>query len=207
MFNTRRAIFADIRVREAILRAVRLRMGQPQLSSSIVMHARPAISMARELSAHGTPADAREAALLAPFAGAVRADIMAGQMGAADRRRLRPRPRHAVAPRLRSARRGPDTILNGTQLVHRDQPTKALHLRDTHHHATSRNGSALALRAQPQARRHRCACAHRRCHAVRPPAHRLRFRHDGIPLGPVVVARQRAVVLLGFGCCRSAGQP
>ena len=55
-----------------------------------------------ELSARGRPADARERALLAPFPGAVRADVLDGTWSPPVSRRLRPRPRHAAA-RARAA--------------------------------------------------------------------------------------------------------
>jgi len=77
VFNTRRPIFADIRVREAIgllfdfewinrnLFYDRYRRVDSYFADS-------------ELSSHGRAADAREHALLAPFPGAVRPDIMDG---------------------------------------------------------------------------------------------------------------------------------
>jgi peptide/nickel transport system substrate-binding protein len=77
VFNTRNPLFADIRVREAIALLYdfewvnhnfffdRLRRTASYYEDS-------------ELSARGRPADARERALLAPFPGAVRADILEG---------------------------------------------------------------------------------------------------------------------------------
>jgi peptide/nickel transport system substrate-binding protein len=77
VFNTRRPIFADVRVREALGRLLDFQwlnrnffFGRYQRSASYFEGS--------ELSARGRPADARERALLAPFPRAVRADIMNG---------------------------------------------------------------------------------------------------------------------------------
>jgi peptide/nickel transport system substrate-binding protein len=77
VFNTRRAIFADIRVREAIA----LLFDFEWVNHSIFhdLYRRNASYFeGSELSARGRPADARERALLAPFQGAARADVMDG---------------------------------------------------------------------------------------------------------------------------------
>jgi peptide/nickel transport system substrate-binding protein len=77
VFNTRRAIFADIRVREAIA----LLFDFEWVNKSIFhdLYRRDAGYFEdSELSARGRPADARERALLAPFPGVVRADVMDG---------------------------------------------------------------------------------------------------------------------------------
>jgi peptide/nickel transport system substrate-binding protein len=80
VFNTRRAIFADVRVREALLLLFdfewingNLYFGRYQRTGSYFEGS--------ELSARGRPADAREKALLATYPGAVRADVMAGTWG------------------------------------------------------------------------------------------------------------------------------
>jgi len=77
VFNTRRRIFSDVRVREAIGLLFDFEWlnhnffyGRYQRSASYFEGS--------ELSARGRPADAREHALLASFPNAVRADIMAG---------------------------------------------------------------------------------------------------------------------------------
>jgi peptide/nickel transport system substrate-binding protein len=77
VFNTRRAIFADIRVREAI----GLLFDFEWVNRSIFfdLYRRSAgFFEGSELSARGRPADARERALLAPYPDAVRADVMDG---------------------------------------------------------------------------------------------------------------------------------
>jgi peptide/nickel transport system substrate-binding protein len=77
VFNTRRPIFADVRVREAILQLFDFEwinhnfyFDQYQRTASYFDDS--------ELSAHSRPADERERALLKPFPAAVRADIMDG---------------------------------------------------------------------------------------------------------------------------------
>jgi peptide/nickel transport system substrate-binding protein len=77
VFNTRRAIFADVRVREAISLLFDFEWinknfyyGQYRRSASYFADS--------ELSAYRRAADARERALLAPFADSVRADILDG---------------------------------------------------------------------------------------------------------------------------------
>jgi peptide/nickel transport system substrate-binding protein len=77
VFNTRRAIFADIRVREAI--ALLFDFEWVNRSIFFDLYRRDASYFEdSELSARGRPADARERALLAPFPAAVRADVMDG---------------------------------------------------------------------------------------------------------------------------------
>ncbi|MGA7454187.1 MAG: extracellular solute-binding protein [Rhodoplanes sp.] len=77
VFNTRRPVFADIRVREAIAGLLdfewinrNLFYGRYQRTGSYFEGS--------ELSSRGRPADARERALLAPFPDAVRPDVMEG---------------------------------------------------------------------------------------------------------------------------------
>jgi peptide/nickel transport system substrate-binding protein len=77
VFNTRRAIFSDIRVREALL----LLFDFEWINHSYFfdLYRRTAGYFdGSELSSHGRPADAQERALLAPFPGAVRADVLEG---------------------------------------------------------------------------------------------------------------------------------
>jgi peptide/nickel transport system substrate-binding protein len=77
VFNTRRPVFADIRVREAVNQLLdfewinrSLFFGRYQRSGSYFEGS--------ELASRGRPADARERALLAPFPDAVRADVLEG---------------------------------------------------------------------------------------------------------------------------------
>jgi peptide/nickel transport system substrate-binding protein len=78
VFNTRRSIFADIRVREAI----GLLFDFEWINHNFFFdrYRRSASYFeGSELSARGRPADAHERALLAPFPNAVRPDIMSGR--------------------------------------------------------------------------------------------------------------------------------
>lgn len=77
VFNTRRPIFADIRVREAI--ALLFDFEWVNHSIFFDLYRRSASYFeGSELSARGRPADARERALLAPFPDAVRPDVLDG---------------------------------------------------------------------------------------------------------------------------------
>jgi peptide/nickel transport system substrate-binding protein len=77
VFNTRRALFSDVRVREAI--ALLFDFEWVNHSIFFDLYRRSASYFeGSELSARGRPADARERAILAPFPAAVRADVMDG---------------------------------------------------------------------------------------------------------------------------------
>ncbi len=77
VFNTRRPIFADIRVREAL--AALFDATWVNRSLFFDLYRRTAsFFQGSELSAYHRPAEARERALLAPFPDAVRSDIMDG---------------------------------------------------------------------------------------------------------------------------------
>jgi peptide/nickel transport system substrate-binding protein len=77
VFNTRRPIFADQRVREALIKLFDFEWVNRTLYHS--QYARTESYFARsDLSAHGRPADAAERALLAPFAREVKPAIMDG---------------------------------------------------------------------------------------------------------------------------------
>jgi peptide/nickel transport system substrate-binding protein len=77
VFNTRRPVFADARVREAV--SMLFDFEWINRSFFFGRYRRTASYFdGSELSAHGRPASAAERALLAPFPGAVRDDVMAG---------------------------------------------------------------------------------------------------------------------------------
>ena len=77
VFNSRRAVFADVRVREAI--SVLFDFEWINRSFFFGRYRRTASFFEdSELSARGRPADAAERALLAPFPGAVRDDVLKG---------------------------------------------------------------------------------------------------------------------------------
>lgn len=77
-FNTRRAIFADARVREALATMFDFEWINANLYDSVYKRSRSFFDDS-ELSSAGRPATALERALLAPFPGAVRDDVMEGR--------------------------------------------------------------------------------------------------------------------------------
>lgn len=77
VFNTRRALFSDIRVREAIALLFDFEWINRSIFFSLYRRSAGFFD-GSELSAIGRPADARERALLAPYPDAVRADVLDG---------------------------------------------------------------------------------------------------------------------------------
>jgi len=116
VFNTRRPVFADIRVREAILTLFDFEWVNHNFFFD--QYRRTASYFEGSvLSARGKPADARERALLAPYPAAVRPDIMDGtwQPPSTDGSgRDRATLKHALALLSQAG-----YALEGTQLRHR----------------------------------------------------------------------------------------
>lgn len=77
VFNTRRPVFSDVRVREALGLMFDFEWVNRNLFHGVYRRAGSFFSDS-ELSALGVPADAREKALLAAFPGSVREDILSG---------------------------------------------------------------------------------------------------------------------------------
>ena len=77
VFNTRRAMFSDVRVREALLLLFDFEWINHSYFFDLYRRTGSFFEDS-ELSSRGRPADARERALLAPFPDAVRADILDG---------------------------------------------------------------------------------------------------------------------------------
>ncbi len=77
VFNTRRPVFADIRVREAIALLFDFEWINHNLYFDLYQRSGSYFE-GSELSARGRPADAAERALLAPFPDAVRPDVLDG---------------------------------------------------------------------------------------------------------------------------------
>ena len=77
VFNTRRAVFADVRVRQALTLLFDFEWVNHNYWFDLYARA-GGFFAGSELSAYGQPANARERSLLQPFNGAVRADIMDG---------------------------------------------------------------------------------------------------------------------------------
>lgn len=78
VFNTRRPLFADIRVREALGMLFDFEWVNRNLFHGVYRRAGSFFS-GSELSAQGVPADARELGLLAPFPGLLREDMLNGR--------------------------------------------------------------------------------------------------------------------------------
>ncbi len=78
VFNTRRPVFADVRVREAILHLFDFEWLNHTYFFDVYRRTASYFDDC-PLSSHGRPANARERELLKPFPGAVRSDIMEGQ--------------------------------------------------------------------------------------------------------------------------------
>ena len=78
VFNTRRPVFADIRVREAVLHLFDFEWINRTYFFNLYKRTASYFDGC-DLSAHGVPANARERELLKPFPGLVRADIMDGK--------------------------------------------------------------------------------------------------------------------------------
>jgi peptide/nickel transport system substrate-binding protein len=77
VFNTRRAVFADIRVRQAVALLFDFEWINRNFFYGLYKRSASFFDDS-ELSAYRRPADAHERALLAPFPGAVRADVLDG---------------------------------------------------------------------------------------------------------------------------------
>jgi peptide/nickel transport system substrate-binding protein len=77
VFNTRRALFSDARVREAIALLFDFEWVNHSIFFDLFRRSASYFE-GSELSARGRPADARERAMLAPFPAAVRPDVMDG---------------------------------------------------------------------------------------------------------------------------------
>ena len=78
VFNTRRAIFADVRLREALGMMFDFEWINMHLYGGLY-HRTKSFFDESELASTGRPASDRERALLAPFPGAVRSDILEGR--------------------------------------------------------------------------------------------------------------------------------
>jgi peptide/nickel transport system substrate-binding protein len=138
VFNTRRPIFADVRVREAMLHLFDFEWINHNLFFDQYRRTASYFDDC-DLSAHGNPASASERELLKPFPNAVRADILDGRWQppvndgtGRDRRNLR---------RALSLFAAAGYTLKGTELVH----TKTLQPFTIEYLVTSREQERLAL--------------------------------------------------------------
>lgn len=114
-FNTRRPIFSDIRVREALLHLFDFEWINHTYFFDLYKRTASYFDGC-ELSAHGIPASAREQELLSAFPGAVRPDIMAGRWEP-PKTDGTGRDRHGLA-RAFALFKEAGYALKGTELVH-----------------------------------------------------------------------------------------
>ena len=192
VFNTRRPVFSDIRVRQAL--TLLFDFEWINRNYFFGLYGRSASFFAgSELSAYGRPADERERELLKPFASRIPPDILDGSY------RL---PVSDGSGRDRATLRSALTLLSqagydldGTVL--RQRSTKAPLTFEIL--VTTRDQERIALAYARDLKRAGIEASVRAVDrgSVRSAPARLRFRHDPEPLGSIAVARQRAVVLLG----------
>ena len=192
VFNTRRPVFADIRVRQAL--TLLFDFEWINRNYFFGLYARTASFFAgSELSAYTRPADERERELLKPFSGQIQPDILDGTYrlpvtdgSGRDRATLR------SALTLLSAA-GYD--LDGTVLRQRSTKTPLTF----EILVTTRDQERIALAYQRDLKRAGIDASVRAVDPVQFDQRRLglRVRHAAKPLGPVAVPRQRAILLLG----------
>ena len=201
VFNTRRPVFPDVRVREAI--SFLFDFEWVNHSYFFDLYQRTAGYFdGSELSSHGRAADAREQALLAPFADEVRSDVLQGNVVATSS------PPAATAGC--SKRCALDLLaaagygLRGTELF--EPQTSGRPLAFEIMVTASRDEERIALLFSQSLKRAGIAARVRlrRCSAIRG-QQALTISTWSVPLGPIAVAGQRAGVLLGRGRGRSAG--
>ncbi len=185
VFNTRRPVFRDVRVREAI--SFLFDFEWINHSYFFDLYQRTAGYFdGSELSSHGRAADAREQALLAPFADEVRSDVLQGTWSppvsdgsGRDRRMLK-----RALDLLAAAGYG----LRGTELFERTSGRPlAFEIM-----VTARDEERIALLFSQSLKRAGIAARVRLVDAVQFEGRRLplRFRHGREPLGPISIAGQ-----------------
>ncbi len=146
-FNTRRPIFADVRVREALADMFDFSWINVTLFGGL-FHRTDSFFAGSELASTGRPADAAERALLAPFSGAVRSDVMAGAWHpmTTDGSGRDRKPARAALDLLGTA----GYALEGTTLVGPDRQPLAFEIM-----VTERRQERLALALRGKSRTHR----------------------------------------------------
>ena len=178
VFNTRRPIFADIRVRQAIALLFDFQWVNRNFFYNLYRRSASFFDDS-ELSAYHRPADQNERALLAPYPDAVRPDVLDGTWSppvtdgsGRDRATLRQALALARSRRLRARRHD----------AAQSRDRAAAKLRN-HGDEPRRRASGARLFHHAGARRHHCAGAARRRRAVRGAPGVVRFRHDRIVAG------------------------
>ena len=194
VFNTRRPVFADVRVREAI----GLLFDFEWLNHNFFFdrYQRTASYFeGSELSARGRPADATRARAAGAVSRRGARRHPGRHLAAAGIRRLGPRPRHAASARSRCwTPPATSSTAPCCARARRAQPFTFEIL------VTTRDQERLALAFARDLKRAGIAARVRVVDAVQYDRRRLTYDFDmiEIPLGPVAVARQRAGVLLGL---------
>ena len=185
VFNTRRPIFADVRVRQAIALLFDFQWVNRNFFYNLYQRSASFFDDS-ELSAYHRPADQQERALLAPYREAVRADVLDGTWSppvsdgsGRDRATLR----QALGLLDAAGYQLKGTMLrervSGRQFAFRD-----------HGHQSRRRAPGARLFRHAGARRHRRAGPSGGRRAVRRAPGVVRFRYDRISLGRVAVAGQ-----------------
>ena len=197
-FNTRRPMFADPRVREALASLFDFEWINANLFAGAYKRSEGFFDDS-DLSSIGRPASARERALLAPYPGVVRDDVMEGRWRApvsdgSGRDR-------AVAKTALDELAAAGYSLRDGRLV--DGAWRAARLRDPG--PEPRRGAPRArLCTQSRPHRGRGQRAARGRGPVPAPAHELRLRHDDRLMDRLALARQRAARPLELGRRRRA---
>jgi len=179
VYNTRRAIFSDARVREALAAAFDFEWSNAHLFYKAYTRTRSYFSNS-ELASRGLPTEA-EVKVLAPFRSRVSAEPP-------------PRARRAEAGGLGRARHATGEYANRPTTDLRD-PARRPEL----------GAHRAAVREEPRAAGRERPRPDRRLGAVRVPHEAVRFRHDRRALPAVALAGQRAARLLVLGVCEHAG--
>ncbi len=199
-FNARRPLFADPRVREALASMFDFEWINANLYAGAFQRSEGFFDDS-ELSSIGRAASERERALLAPFPGAVREDVMEGRWRAPasdgtgrDRALARSGDRHARGRRLCAQGR-----------ASRRQQGDPARLRD---HGQEPRGRAARARLRPQSgpdrgRGERAAGGRGSVPAA---ANAVRLRHDDRHMDGLALARQRAARALEFGRGQCGGR-
>ncbi len=192
-FNTRRAPFADARVREALASMFDFEWINANLFAGAYKRSEGFFDDS-ELSSIGRPASERERALLEPFPGAVRDDVMEGTWRAPvsdGSGRDRAIAKHALDELAKAGyglRDGRLVDPHGAPLAfeilvrNRDEERLAL--------AYARNLARIGVDGERAARRRS---------PVPAPAHELRLRHDDRLLDRLALAGQRAARPMELG--------
>ena len=199
-FNTRRPPFADVRVREALASMFDFEWINANLFAGAYKRSEGFFDDS-ELSSIGRPASERELALLKPYPGAVRDDVMKGEWRA---------PVSDASGRDRAiAKSALDELAAAGYSLHDGRLVDA-HGAPLAFEILVKNRDeerlALAYRAQSRPDRGRGDCAARRRGAVPAPAHQLRLRHDDRLVDRLALARQRAARPLELGGGQRSGR-